>query len=195
IWRAARASGAAPSYFRACGPFLDGGLIANNPTLDLLTEAQELNIREPTIPIASVTSLGTGRVPLREVQQLDVFRPQNMSEAYRVALGVTELSRMLVEMATMSEGRIVERSRAWCSSLGVPFFRFSPLLSENVALDTKDTRAILQMLWETEAYLCNCRDRILRLADSLLLALDSPPASVKATTAVATTAISPSTQS
>ncbi|VDM30723.1 unnamed protein product [Hydatigera taeniaeformis] len=200
IWRAARASGAAPSYFRACGPFLDGGLIANNPTLDLLTEAQELNIvrrlrRETTIPIASVTSLGTGRVPLREVQQLDVFRPQNMSEAYRVALGVTELSRMLVEMATMSEGRIVERSRAWCSSLGVPFFRFSPLLSENVALDTKDTRAILQMLWETEAYLCNCRDRILRLADSLHLASDSPPTSINTATAIPTTTISPPAQS
>ncbi|KAM3180636.1 hypothetical protein ACTXT7_015904, partial [Hymenolepis weldensis] len=181
IWRAARASGAAPSYFRACGPYLDGGLISNNPTMDLLTESQELNIvrrlrREPTIPIASITSLGTGRAPLREVQQLDVFRPQNMSEAYRVALGVTELSRMLVEMATMSEGRIVERSRAWCSSLGIPFFRFSPLLSDNIALDTKDERAILQMLWETEAYLCNCQDRILRLVDSLLaMVSDAPP--------------------
>ena len=60
--------------------------------------------RETTIPIASITSLGTGRMPLREVQQLDVFRPQNVSEAYQVALGVTELSRMLVEMATQSEG-------------------------------------------------------------------------------------------
>lgn len=44
VWKAARASGAAPSYFRACGPYLDGGLISNNPTMDLLTEAQELNI-------------------------------------------------------------------------------------------------------------------------------------------------------
>ncbi len=44
IWQAARASGAAPSYFRACGPYLDGGMIANNPTLDILTEAQELNV-------------------------------------------------------------------------------------------------------------------------------------------------------
>ncbi|VDD74908.1 unnamed protein product [Mesocestoides corti] len=192
IWQAARASGAAPSYFRACGPYLDGGMIANNPTLDILTEAQELSIvrrlrREPNIPIASVTSLGTGRIPLREVQQLDVFLPQKVSDAYKVAMGVTELSRMLVEMATMSEGkidyliavflllhslnlqgRVVERSRAWCSSMGIPFFRFSPMLSENVSLDTKDTRTILQMLWETEAYLCNCHDRIDRLAESLL---------------------------
>lgn len=33
IWKAARATGAAPSYFRAFDYFLDGGLIANNPTL------------------------------------------------------------------------------------------------------------------------------------------------------------------
>lgn len=44
IWRAARATGAAPSYFRAFGRFLDGGLIANNPTLDALTEIHEYNM-------------------------------------------------------------------------------------------------------------------------------------------------------
>ena len=44
IWRAARATGAAPSYFRAFGRFLDGGLIANNPTLDAMTEIHEYNM-------------------------------------------------------------------------------------------------------------------------------------------------------
>ena len=38
MWRAARCSGAAPSYFRAMDRYIDGGLIANNPTLDVLTE-------------------------------------------------------------------------------------------------------------------------------------------------------------
>lgn len=44
VWRAARATGAAPSYFRAFGRFLDGGLIANNPTLDAMTEIHEYNM-------------------------------------------------------------------------------------------------------------------------------------------------------
>ncbi|KAH9635370.1 hypothetical protein HF086_017619 [Spodoptera exigua] len=37
VWQAARATGAAPSY-------LDGGLMGNNPTLDVLTELTELNL-------------------------------------------------------------------------------------------------------------------------------------------------------
>ncbi|KAG8538838.1 hypothetical protein GDO81_021987, partial [Engystomops pustulosus] len=43
VWRAARSSGAAPSYFRPMGRFLDGGLLSNNPTLDAMTEIHEYN--------------------------------------------------------------------------------------------------------------------------------------------------------
>lgn len=43
MWRAARSSGAAPTYFRPDGRFLDGGLLANNPTLDAMTEIHEYN--------------------------------------------------------------------------------------------------------------------------------------------------------
>lgn len=43
MWRAARSSGAAPTYFRPSGRYLDGGLLANNPTLDAMTEIHEYN--------------------------------------------------------------------------------------------------------------------------------------------------------
>lgn len=43
VWRAARSSGAAPTYFRPMGRFLDGGLLANNPTLDAMTEIHQYN--------------------------------------------------------------------------------------------------------------------------------------------------------
>lgn len=45
VWEAARSSGAAPTYFRAFGHFLDGGLMSNNPTLDIMTEVHEHNLR------------------------------------------------------------------------------------------------------------------------------------------------------
>ena len=44
LWKAARSTGAAPTYFRAFGCYLDGGLMSNNPTLDLLTDINEYNI-------------------------------------------------------------------------------------------------------------------------------------------------------
>lgn len=51
------------SYFcRAFGRFLDGGLIANNPTLDAMTEIHEYNM--------ALRSVGRENeaVPVREIQ-------------------------------------------------------------------------------------------------------------------------------
>ena len=36
-------SGAAPTYFNQAKAFVDGGMIANNPTLDTLTEIHQYN--------------------------------------------------------------------------------------------------------------------------------------------------------
>ena len=44
VWKAARSSGAAPTFFRTMGRYIDGGLMANNPTLDALTEIHEYNV-------------------------------------------------------------------------------------------------------------------------------------------------------
>lgn len=60
--------------------YLDGGLIANNPTLDTLTEIREYNlamkyigreseVHEPTV----VVSVGTGSIPVTEVSDTDVL--------------------------------------------------------------------------------------------------------------------------
>ncbi len=54
---------------------------------------------------------------------------------------------------TEAEGRPVDRSRAWCQSLSVPFFRFSPPLSREVALDETDDEKLVSMIWETECYM------------------------------------------
>ncbi len=58
VWKAACATGAAPTYFHPCGRFLDGGMIANNPTLDVLTEVREYNLRlKATVSLHCIHSI------------------------------------------------------------------------------------------------------------------------------------------
>jgi len=53
---------------------LDGGLVANNPTLDAMTEIHEYNLALEAVgkssevcPTTVVVSLGTGRIPITQV--------------------------------------------------------------------------------------------------------------------------------
>lgn len=54
---------------------------------------------------------------------------------------------------TASDGSVVDHSREWCCSIGVPFFRFSPPLRSNIDLDETNDRTIIDLLWDTEYYM------------------------------------------
>ena len=62
--------------------------------------------------------------------------------------------------ATQTGGRPVERARAWCHSVGVPFFRFSPYLNADIGLDCSSDKELVDMLWQTECYLHDHEDDI-----------------------------------
>ncbi|XP_055335151.1 85/88 kDa calcium-independent phospholipase A2-like [Paramacrobiotus metropolitanus] len=120
IWRAARASGAAPTYFRSAENFLDGGLMANNPTLDCLTEIFDYNAylknqgrKSEVQEILCVLSLGTGRQPMLAVPSIDVYWPERFWDAAKIGLNASALGRLIIEQACQSEGRVVDRARAW----------------------------------------------------------------------------------
>ncbi|XP_017091053.2 85/88 kDa calcium-independent phospholipase A2 isoform X1 [Drosophila bipectinata] len=174
VWRAARATGAAPSYFRAFGRFLDGGLIANNPTLDAMTEIHEYNMalrsvgrESEAIPVSVVVSLGTGHIPVTELKDIDVFRPESIWDTAKLAYGISTIGNLLVDQATCSDGRVVDRARAWCSTIGIPYFRFNPQLSEDIAMDEKNDQKLINMLWHTKAYMHNNRNKIIEMINFL----------------------------
>ncbi|XP_050666518.1 85/88 kDa calcium-independent phospholipase A2 [Leptidea sinapis] len=173
VWQAARASGAAPSYFRAFGRYLDGGLMGNNPTLDALTELVELRLAltatgqleaAKKTQLKVVVSCGTGCNPVTMLKDIDVFKPESLIDAARLALGMSSIGKLLVDQATQADGRVVERARAWCHSLGVPFYRFSPRLSIEQAMDQRSDELLVGMLWETQTYMRDTRDRVADLA-------------------------------
>ncbi|XP_030753365.1 85/88 kDa calcium-independent phospholipase A2 isoform X2 [Sitophilus oryzae] len=174
VWQVARATGAAPTYYRMFQRYLDGGLIANNPTLDALTEIHEhclalkaRNREEEACPISVVISLGTGVIPVTELKAVDVYRPESIWDTTKVFLGLQNLGTLLVDQATASDGRVVDRARAWCSSVGVPYFRFSPQMSEEIAMDEKSDEKLCNMLWETKAYMHENTTLMRELADLL----------------------------
>ncbi|XP_035992560.1 85/88 kDa calcium-independent phospholipase A2-like [Fundulus heteroclitus] len=174
VWRAARSSGAAPTYFRPMGRFLDGGLLANNPTLDAMTEIHQFNKslkaegREMDVKkLGIVVSLGTGKPPQEVVTSVDVFRPSNPLELAKTFVGAKELGKMLVDCCTDSDGCAVDRARAWCEMIDTIYQRLSPQLSQEVMLDEVSDEVLVNMLWETQMYLFEKREVLQSLAKML----------------------------
>ncbi|KAM7394621.1 hypothetical protein PAMP_021409 [Pampus punctatissimus] len=174
VWRAARSSGAAPTYFRPMGRFLDGGLLANNPTLDAMSEVHQYNKalkaeghRAKVKKLGIVVSLGTGKPPQVVVNSVDVFRPSNPLELAKSFVGAKELGKMLVDCCTDSDGCAVDRARAWCEMIDTIYHRLSPQLSQEVMLDEVSDAVLVDMLWETQMYLYEKRDVLQSLAKVL----------------------------
>ncbi|XP_071359714.1 85/88 kDa calcium-independent phospholipase A2 isoform X2 [Trachinotus anak] len=175
VWRAARSSGAAPTYFRPMGRFLDGGLLANNPTLDAMSEIHQYNKAlkteghgEGIKKLGIVVSLGTGKPPQVGVTSVDVFRPSNPLELAKSFVGARELGKMLVDCCTDSDGCAVDRARAWCEMIDTIYHRLSPQLSQEVMLDEVSDAVLVDMLWETQMYLYEKREILQSLANVLL---------------------------
>lgn len=176
VWRAGRASGAAPSYFRAFGRFIDGGLISNNPTLDVLTEIFEYNTTllalgrdQEVVQPSVVVSLGTGRPPVTPVEAIDCFKPESMWSTVQMAFGLSNIAKMLIDQATMADNSTVDRARAWCATSGIVYQRLSPQLSLDVQLDERQDEILVNALWETMVYIRDMKDKINRLANLLTL--------------------------
>ncbi|ODM89287.1 85/88 kDa calcium-independent phospholipase A2 [Orchesella cincta] len=182
VWETAKVTGAAPSYFTLDNEiFIDGGLISNNPTLDALTElgqfkavmmSSQQNISGNSngwkLP-SLVVSLGTG-IPPRvhcSATNLDIAWPTGVFDAIKNVPRLSQLVHLLVDQATQAEGQVVERARAWCTSIGVPFFRFSPEMSADIDLDEKRDDVLVNLMWETWCYMVGNREVVKELYERL----------------------------
>ncbi|XP_063164384.1 85/88 kDa calcium-independent phospholipase A2 isoform X2 [Candoia aspera] len=175
VWQAARSSGAAPTYFRPIGRFLDGGLLANNPTLDAITEINEYNKSliqkdqgDKVKKLGVVVSLGTGRAPKLPVSSVDVFRPSNPWELAKTVYGAKELGRLVVDCCTDADGPCVDRAAAWCEMIDAHYFRFNPPLETDIMLDEVSNTVLVNMLWETQIYIYQHWDKFEQLVELLI---------------------------
>ncbi|CAI2357185.1 unnamed protein product [Caenorhabditis sp. 36 PRJEB53466] len=156
-WNAARivrASCAAPSYFPPVdGKFMDGGLVANNPTIDILTDCQRLAFEtkgEHTSKIA--VSIGTG-TKKKLMQNVEISMPTSVWEVVKTATQFFHLKDVFIDQLTAADGVPVERARWMADAMGMAFFRFNPdlgNLSDTVAIDEKDDIKLLDAMLEVK---------------------------------------------
>ncbi|CAI4231912.1 unnamed protein product [Auanema sp. JU1783] len=170
LWKAARRSSAAPTYFSASeGKFIDGGMVSNNPTLDLLSEIHFYKSTcafkkiESNVDVGCVVSVGTGITPVYPVDP-SVFE---MSDMFGLLRGIKNLSLMVLDQATATEGAPIARSRSWCHALNRPYFRLNSPLFKDIVLDASDDSDLVEMMWDTVLYCHTHRKDLIELAQVL----------------------------
>lgn len=185
VWQAVRASAAAPFYFKPYGPFLDGGIISNNPTLDMLSEfhnhhqanrfiAKHTSAKPTNSPqLDLVLSLGTGRGKVKHAAidfngLSSVFSPNwSIADFGRSVRAVRDMFRKLMQQSCHTEDHILDRAQAWCSSLNVPYFRINPPLATMFPIDDKRDEQLINALWQTKLYMRHMHDQIIELVEIL----------------------------
>ncbi|XP_074604466.1 85/88 kDa calcium-independent phospholipase A2-like [Brevipalpus obovatus] len=173
IWRACRASGAAPTFFKPVGSFVDGGLLSNNPSIDGLTEffmSNNLVSDEKKKNLSFVLSIGTGYLPVQEGITPDMaglMTPKNNIEMMRTLANLTHIVNVLFQGHLQTEGHVGRRAEAWCQSLGIPYFRINAPLSSDIELNATDDEEIINGMWETKVYAYSIRELIDMVALSL----------------------------
>uniref|UniRef100_F1KVR9 phospholipase A2 n=1 Tax=Ascaris suum TaxID=6253 RepID=F1KVR9_ASCSU len=160
IWRCARYSSAAPTFFPPKDGIVDGGLIANNPTLDLLNDIHTYNAAcqysgHKEADIGCILSVGTGQSPATDVNcsTFSLTAPTSINEGISMIRDIINLKNILIEQITSSDGECVKRARSWAHDQKIAFFRLSPPLSRHVELDEMQNETIVDLLWDTEKYL------------------------------------------
>lgn len=64
VWKVARYTSAGPIYFSSMDDYVDGGVLANNPSASGLTEIQDFYQRRgQKLPISLIVSVGGGKPP------------------------------------------------------------------------------------------------------------------------------------
>ncbi|EFO82794.1 hypothetical protein CRE_00673 [Caenorhabditis remanei] len=160
-----RSSSAAPSFFPPVdGKFMDGGLIANNPSIDILTDCQRLEFeRNERNTTKIIVSVGTGAME-KKIDNIDLMKPTTMGGIINTFNQVLHLKDVFIEQLTASDGVTVERARWMAEAMGMAFFRFTPNLEFPVAIDEKKDGALIDAMLAVKYEAITMRNEMLMLA-------------------------------
>ena len=160
VWEAARATTAAPIYFPPHqDQYIDGGVMANNPTLSAMTEIfQQAQAEGKSVKLGLVLSLGTGSTSPAHVSSVEVYVPTlsniftTIARIPKTLSGLGSVLNLFISQSTQSDGDVVEIAEAWCRSTGAQYFRLSPLLASPIDLAESKKDVIAAMMYEGTLY-------------------------------------------
>uniref|UniRef100_A0A0N5A355 PNPLA domain-containing protein n=1 Tax=Parastrongyloides trichosuri TaxID=131310 RepID=A0A0N5A355_PARTI len=161
---AARASGAAPTYFHphimGNKKFVDGSLAANCPLNILFKEYDRCLQNKQNCSLACIISIGTGEP--EETNRR--YKSGNSIKKRTQHLGhVTEL---LLEQVVGYEKSILECCEDRCRASNIPFIRINPTgISDRI--DQIDNGKLTDMIWKALVWLNNSRELIDKLGNIL----------------------------
>ncbi|KRZ05302.1 85/88 kDa calcium-independent phospholipase A2, partial [Trichinella zimbabwensis] len=169
IWKVIRSSCAAPFYFSPLdGIYIDGGLMSNNPSLELMTEINRMNTvmnfkKRKNSNIGCFLSLGTGRTRTTEAYAPDF---KSSWSIFHKIFHFKEFVTMLYTQCCQTDGCVVDRCRAWCESLGAAYFRLTPEIND-LCLDETDDSRLIDACWETIQYFKENQEEIVTVCSFL----------------------------
>ena len=174
VWEAVRMTSAAPAYFQPFeGKFIDGGLMANNPTLDGMAEIINQGKREgKPVKLGCVLSLGTGIPPVKHVDKVAITIPtlsfSSLLDTSRNITAVKNLASIVLEEVSKSDGDDIIKASAFCEALGSSYFRLNPPLESSIKLAESDMIILIDMMYQCHLYILRKIDIVDQIAHLLL---------------------------
>ena len=169
IWEAARATSTAVPYFHPFGDFIDGGFIANNPTVDALVDIQShFKKQQRKVNVKAVISLGCGDV----TQPLLIDKPDKANcnpEVTRDTIGFHPMSKKFSQITLASEsGEVVKDDEAFAKAIGAKYHRVNPKI-EKVDFTETDDEKLIEMLYSTVLYMLeNYTEKMDKILESIM---------------------------
>ena len=99
VWKVARYTSAAPTYFTECDDYVDGGLMANNPCHQGLRAIRDFF---PNHFIALVVSLGTGKFKEEKIKEADIITCLKSFRIKEAASGFMHLLESTMQVCIVS---------------------------------------------------------------------------------------------
>ena len=107
VWKVARYTSAAPTYFTECDEYVDGGLMANNPSHEGLKAIRGFY---PNLNIALVVSLGTGKYNEEEIKEADIITCLRSFRIREAASGLKNLIESALQVCTVYKNDVIMTS-------------------------------------------------------------------------------------